>query len=455
MKIFNSLTKKKQIFQPLEPGKVKMYVCGMTVYDYSHIGHARSLVTFDMVNRYFRARGFEVTFVRNITDIDDKIIQRARENQQPFEELTQRFIDFLHQDEKALNLLPPDYEPRATAYIAEIIAFITVLLEKKVAYIGENGDVYFSVRQYKPYGKLSNRNVDQLRSGARIGISDSKKDPLDFVLWKLAKPDEPQWDSPWGKGRPGWHIECSVMSTEILGQPFDIHGGGLDLKFPHHENEIAQSEAKCQKAFANIWMHTGLLQINKEKMSKSLGNFITIKAALEKDDAEVVRYFLLSGHYRSPLNYSQHTLENARAALSRLYGALRDLPAMPVQASDFTRDFYAAMDDDFNTPLAFAILFDMAREINRSRAEQQLQSAALLAAELQQLAGVFGLLQRQPEAFLHGNSADSQHIEGLIEARNKARQQRDWIAADRIRQQLLDIGVAIEDSPQGTIWRLL
>ena len=454
MKIFNSHTKKKEAFKPLEVGKAKLYVCGITVYDYSHIGHARLLVTFDMVVRYLRMRGYEVTFVRNITDIDDKIIKRALENKESPEALAERFIHILHEDERALRVLSPDYEPRATQYIPEIVQLIQKLLSNQYAYVGKNGDIFFDVRQFKDYGKLSHRHVDELQPGARVKISNNKRDPLDFVLWKKTKSGEPKWDSPWGDGRPGWHIECSAMSSSLLGQPFDIHGGGLDLKFPHHENEIAQSEAGEQKPFVNLWMHTGLLKINKEKMSKSLGNIISIRKVLKNIDPEVLRYFLLSGHYRNPLNYSEENLENARLALKRFYLALRGLRMVSHEsASSYTKRFYTAMDDDFNTAAAFALLFEVVREINQLRNIHQMEKAAVLASELKYLASIFGLLHCSSEQFLQKFSIDVKEIKKLIIRRNEARSKKDWETADQIRSQLIYLGVIIEDLPDNTTWR--
>lgn len=456
LKIYNSLTKKKEPLKPLETGKVKIYVCGMTVYDYNHIGHARSLVVFDVIVRYLRARGFDVTHVRNITDIDDKIIKRAQENNESCESLTTRFIQALHEDDVALGIQQPNHEPRATEFIPQIIALIQELINEGYAYVADNGDVYYDVRRFKSYGKLARRDLDKLRAGARVEISASKRDPLDFVLWKLAKPDEPKWDAPWGAGRPGWHIECSAMSSFLLGQPFDIHGGGMDLKFPHHENEIAQSEAARGKTFVNTWMHVGLLQIDKEKMSKSLGNIVSIRDALKQYHPEVLRYFLLSGHYRSPVSYSETNLKNIHNALARLYVAMRGLPAaQEEQASEFEVRFNAAMDDDFNAPEAFAVLFDMAHEINRLREQNHNDHAAQLAATLKRLAGIFGLLQQDADEYLKGTAPtdDIQHIEQLIKAREEARENKDWAAADRIRDELAGMGVAIEDSTQGTTWR--
>lgn len=458
MKIFNSLTKQKEEFKPIEEGKVKLYVCGMTVYDRMHIGHARSWMTFDMIVRYLRMRNYEVSFVRNITDVDDKIISHAKERGENPAALAERFIQILHEDEKALHILSADKEPRATRYIPQIIQLIEKLIENESAYIGQNGDVYFDVRRFKDYGKLSNCNLDELRAGARVEVSENKHDPLDFVLWKQAKRGEPKWDSPWGCGRPGWHIECSAMSSSLLGQPFDIHGGGLDLKFPHHENEIAQSEAAEKKLFVKLWMHVGLLKIEKEKMSKSLGNVISVREALKENDVEVLRYFLLSGHYRSPLSYSKENLNNSLAALERFYLALRGLLRVDkkLQSSSlYTDRFKEAMDDDFNTPTAFSVLFEMTREINRLRSDNQLEKAAMLGAELKDLSHIFGLLDQIPERFLQGDKKemDSQKIKALIAERNEARVKKDWETADQIRDQLSNLSITIEDFPEGTSWR--
>lgn len=456
MKVFNSLTKKKDLLKPIESGKIRLYVCGITTYDYSHIGHARLLITFDMVVRYLRMRGYKVTFIRNITNIDDKIIKRAQKNKEQPEALAERFIQILHEDERALGVLPPDFEPRATQYIPKIIKLIEKLIHKQHAYIGKNGDVYFDVRTFNGYGKLSHRDLDELYAGARVEISENKHDPLDFVLWKRAKLGEPRWKSSWGEGRPGWHIECSAMSSSLLGQPFDIHGGGLDLKFPHHENEIAQSEAAEEKKFVNLWMHAGLLEINKEKMSKSLGNVISIREALKTDDMEVLRYFLLSGHYRSPLSYSKESLSNSRTALKRFYLAMRDLPIKDnTETSRYSEQFYEAMDDDFNTPIAFTVLFEMTRKINQLRDTNQVEKAVKLATELKYLGNVFGLLNYSPKQFLQGikSASDVEKIEALITIRNEARRNRDWKTADAIRDQLADLGITIEDLSKGTSWR--
>ena len=458
MKIFNSLTKQKEEFKPIEEGKVKLYVCGMTVYDRMHIGHARSWMTFDMIVRYLRMRNHEVSFVRNITDVDDKIISHAKERGENPAVLAERFIQILHEDEKALHILSADKEPRATRYIPQIIQLIEKLIKNESAYIGQNGDVYFDVRRFKDYGKLSNCNLDELRVGARVDVSENKHDPLDFVLWKQAKPGEPKWDSPWGCGRPGWHIECSAMSSSLLGQPFDIHGGGLDLKFPHHENEIAQSEAANKKLFVRLWMHVGLLKIEKEKMSKSLGNVISVREALKENDVEVLRYFLLSGHYRSPLSYSKENLDNSFAALERFYLTLRGLLRVDEKlqlSSLYTDRFKEAMDDDFNTPMAFAVLFEMAREINRLRSDNQLEKAAMLGAELKYLSHIFGLLDQIPERFLQGGKKETsiRKIKALITERNEARAKKDWNTADQIRDQLSNLAVTVEDCSEGTYWR--
>lgn len=454
--LFNSLTRQKEPFVPLTPNHIKMYVCGITVYDYCHIGHARSMIIFDVIVRYLRSRGYHVTYVRNITDIDDKIIARAAENGEPWSAVTERFIRAMKEDEQALNILPPDAEPKATDAIAEMIALIQQLLDAGVAYIANNGDVYFEVRRYKDYGKLSQRPLEEMLAGARVEVGEAKRDPLDFVLWKQAKPGEPSWPSPFGAGRPGWHIECSAMSTSLLGQPFDIHGGGLDLKFPHHENEIAQAEAATQQTFARYWMHAGLLQVNHEKMSKSLGNFFTIREVLAKYPAEELRYFMLSGHYRSPVNYSEENLAQVHNALVTLYSALRDLPDVAADPSlPWVARFHAAMEDDFNFPEAFVVLFELAHEINRLRSKQQLEQAASCAATLKELAQPLGLLQQDPNVFLCGDltPATVAAIEQLIAQRLAARQAKQWATADQLRDQLTAMGVVIEDHAAGTHWR--
>lgn len=458
LQIHNSLTRRKETFQPLEPGKVRLYVCGMTVYDYCHVGHARVMVVFDMVVRYLRERGYRVTYVRNITDIDDKIIQRARELGEPFQALTTRFIAAMHEDADALGVLRPDIEPKATEAIDAIIAMIRSLLDKGYAYRSADGDILYDVSKFARYGALSNKRLEDLRAGARVEIDAGKDDPLDFVLWKRAKPDEPGWSSPWGEGRPGWHIECSAMSTCHLGDHFDIHGGGMDLKFPHHENEIAQSEAATGHPFVNYWMHNGFVQVDDEKMSKSLGNFFTVREVLRHYPPEVLRYFILSSHYRRPLNYSEQNLDAARSALTRLYTALRDLAsdeAKVREESAYRRRFRVAMDDDFNTPEALAVLHELAGELNRGR--ETGNADPMLAAELRRLGVSLGLLQDDPERFLRGgNVAEdprAERIETLIEQRRSARQARDWTEADRIRDELAAMGVKLEDSPSGTRWR--
>ncbi|MGE0385919.1 MAG: cysteine--tRNA ligase [Gammaproteobacteria bacterium] len=457
--IHDSLAGSRRPFAPVTPGQVRMYVCGMTVYDYCHVGHARVMVVFDMVVRYLRALGYHVTYVRNITDIDDKIIRRAAENGEGIAELTERFIAAMHEDADALGVLRPDAEPRATGHIASILAIIERLLARAHAYRAANGDVYYAVNSFPGYGRLSGKRVEDLRAGARVEVGEDKRDPLDFVLWKAAKPGEPAWDSPWGAGRPGWHIECSAMSTQCLGMHFDIHGGGQDLQFPHHENEIAQSEGAFDGRFVEYWMHNGFVRVADEKMSKSLGNFFTVREVLARYRPEELRFFILSSHYRSPLNYGDEQLDGARAALARLYTALRGLPsAQPAAQEDYTARFYAAMDDDFNTPVAIAVLFDLVREINRVR-EQDPAAAASLAATLRLLAGVLGLLGADPEAFLRGGPAASEsgladgEIDALIQARAQARARRDWKQADRIRDQLAAAGVQLEDAAGGTHWR--
>ncbi len=457
IRIHNSLTRRKEPLAPIVRGKVRMYVCGMTVYDYCHIGHARVMVVFDMISRYLRARGYDLTYVRNVTDIDDKIIKRAAENGEAIEALTARFIDYMHEDERALGVLPPDEEPRATTHIPEIIAMIARLIANGYAYRGANGDVYYRVRRFAPYGRLSGKSLDELQVGARIAADESKDDPLDFVLWKSAKPGEPQWDSPWGPGRPGWHIECSAMSTHCLGDHFDIHGGGLDLQFPHHENEIAQSEGATGRPFVNLWMHNGFVRVADEKMSKSLGNFFTIREVLAKFDPETVRYLILASHYRSPLNYSDDSLDNAKQALTRLYLTLQEagIGAPGSSGEAFVRRFYEAMDDDFNSPIALAVLFDLARETNRAR-ESDPAEARALAGRLRELGGILGLLERDPAQFLKGQSspgAGDAEIEALVAARTAARASRNWAESDRIRDELRQRGVILEDKAGATTWR--
>jgi cysteinyl-tRNA synthetase len=458
LKIHNNLSNRKEEFKPIEPGKVRMYVCGMTVYDYCHLGHARVLVVFDVVVRYLRECGFDVTYVRNVTDIDDKIIARANEIGEPFQALTDRFTRAMHEDCEALGVLPPTAEPRATAHMDEILSMIHALLDRSYAYVAENGDVYYSVGKFEGYGKLSGKKPEELRAGARVEVDERKRDPLDFALWKTAKPGEPSWDSPWGKGRPGWHIECSAMSTSCLGQHFDIHGGGMDLQFPHHENEIAQSEGVSGEKFVNVWMHNGFVRINEEKMSKSLGNFFTVREILERYRAEEIRYFILTSHYRSPLNYDEEHLENARSALTRMYTALRGLPAVePAGGEQFIGRFYAVMDDDFNTPEALAVLFDLVRDINRLR-DEDLGKAAGLGALLLRLGGLLGILQSDPEQYLQGQIGavegfSNERIADLIQQRLEAKRAKNWPEADRIRDELAQAGILLEDGPQGTTWR--
>ncbi|MBI2306465.1 MAG: cysteine--tRNA ligase [Rhodocyclales bacterium] len=454
LKIYNTLTREKQDFVPIEPGRARMYVCGMTVYDYCHLGHARVLVVFDMVQRWLKASGFDVTYVRNITDIDDKIIKRAVDNGETIGQLTERFIGFMNEDAAALGVQKPDHEPKATEYVPQMLEMIGRLETNGLAYQAADGDVNYSVRKFPGYGKLSGKSLDDLRAGERVEVDSAKQDPLDFVLWKHAKEGEPFWTSPWGNGRPGWHIECSAMSSRLLGKHFDIHGGGQDLQFPHHENEIAQSEGAHQCAFVNYWMHNGFVRVDDEKMSKSLGNFFTIREVLKKYDAEVVRFFILRAHYRSPLNYSDAHLDDARQALTRLYTALKGEAAGGV-AVDWNeahaQRFRAALDDDFNTPEAIAVLFDLASEVNRS------QSPAL-TAQLKALGGVLGLLGRDPQAFLQAAPAAAgdltpADIEQLIAERAAAKKAKDFATADRIRKELTAAGVVLEDSAQGTTWR--
>jgi len=456
LKIYNTLTGKKENFVPIEAGKVRIYVCGMTVYDYCHLGHARMFVIFDMVTRYLRTLGYQVTYVRNITDIDDKIINRARDNNESIQSLTKRIIAANRADEAALNILPPDREPRATEYMDEIIATIEKLLHRNYAYLAANGDVYYDVSAFKDYGNLSRKNVEDLRAGARVDVQEAKDDPLDFTLWKAAKPGEPTWDSPWGPGRPGWHIECSAMAIHNLGEHFDIHGGGLDLQFPHHENEIAQSCGATGKPFVNIWMHNGFLRIDNEKMSKSLGNFFTIRDVLKKYAPEVVRFFLLSSHYRSPLNYTDTSLDEARASLTRLYTALRDAEPSRERKNDYELQFNNVMDDDFNTPQAIAVLHELARQINRLP-DKRSREGKRLAGTLKYLGGTLGFLQADPVEFLQSGSPNGKlpeaDIAALIKKRDAARKSKNFTESDRIRAELEERGVLLEDGPQGTTWR--
>jgi cysteinyl-tRNA synthetase len=458
--VYNDLTRQKEPFQPLEEGKVRMYVCGMTVYDLCHLGHARVMVVFDVVYRYLQSLGYEVTYIRNITDVDDKIIARANERSVPFLELTEQFITAMHEDADALGVLRPTAEPRATQHIDQILAMIERLIENGHAYAADNGDVYYNVRSFPDYGKLSGKSIEDLQAGARVEPGDAKRDPLDFALWKAAKPGEPAWESPWGKGRPGWHIECSAMSTQALGDTFDIHGGGADLTFPHHENEIAQSEGATGHPFVKYWMHNGFVRINDEKMSKSLGNFFTVREILERYRAEEVRYFVLTSQYRSPLNYDTEHLDNARAALTRFYTALRGLSGTSAEDAGqvFEARFRDAMEDDFNTPEALAVLFDLVREINRVK-ETEPQTAAALGGMLRRLGGILGILQDDPEAYLRGGAPSDasglsdESIESLLQARIDARTAKNWAEADRIRDELQAAGIILEDGAQGTTWR--
>ena len=461
LQIYNSLNAGKSVFQPLIPKQVKLYVCGMTVYDYCHIGHGRVLVTFDVITRYLRYLGFKVHYVRNITDIDDKIIRRALENNEDWKDLTARFIQAMQEDEEQLGVAPPDDQPRATEYVGEMIAMIETLISKGFAYVAENGDVYYEVARFKDYGQLAHQNLEDLRAGSRVEVDAAKRGPLDFVLWKLAKPNEPSWPSPWGEGRPGWHIECAAMATNLLGSPIDIHGGGLDLLFPHHQNELAETEAACGCKFVNNWLHVGYVQVNQEKMSKSLGNFFTIRNVFERYNSEVVRYFLAASHYRSPINYSDDHLANAQQALQRLYTALHGLLEKTPETGGerYEEQFQEKMNDDFNTPEAWGVLFDLARDINRLREQGQMQQAAQLGATLKRLGGVLGFLQQEPEVFLQtgmlGNSQEEwtqqerDRIYELIEKRIQARQNKDWQEADRVRNELDSMGVILEDTVDG------
>ncbi|MBA0216913.1 cysteine--tRNA ligase [Pectobacterium brasiliense] len=458
LKIFNTLSRQKEEFKPIHAGQVGMYVCGITVYDLCHIGHGRTFVAFDVVARYLRYLGYSLKYVRNVTDIDDKIIKRAIENGETSDQLTTRMIAEMHADFDALNILRPDAEPRATHHIADIIEMVETLIARRHAYIASNGDVMFSVDTAPGYGVLSRQDLDQLQAGARVEITEVKRNPMDFVLWKMSKPGEPHWSSPWGEGRPGWHIECSAMNCKQLGTHFDIHGGGSDLMFPHHENEIAQSSCAHDGSYVNYWMHSGMVMVDREKMSKSLNNFFTVRDVLAYYDPETVRYFLMSGHYRSQLNYSEDNLKQARAALDRLYTALRgtDAGAAAHGGDEFEARFREAMDDDFNTPEAYSVLFDMAREVNRLKTED-VQAANQLASALRKLSGVLGLLEQDPEQFLqNGAQVDDEEvkeIEALIQQRKDARAAKDWALADQARDRLNEMGIVLEDGPQGTIWR--
>jgi cysteinyl-tRNA synthetase len=472
LQLHNSLTGRKEVFQPIRPGEIGMYVCGMTVYDYSHIGHGRMMIVFDLLRRHLVASGYRVTFVRNITDIDDKIIKRAAENGEPMAALTERFIRANEEDFAALGVAPADHEPRATQYLPQIIDMVARLIERGHAYVGDNGDVYYSVASFAPYGRLSGKRIEDLRAGARVEIDESKRDPLDFVLWKAAKPGEPTWESPWGPGRPGWHIECSAMSVTLLGPHFEIHGGGMDLKFPHHENEIAQTCAACGSEFVNVWVHNGFVRVDEEKMSKSLGNFFTIREVLDLvRDPEVIRYFMLSSHYRGPINYSLENLEQADAALERLYNALQDVePAPAAPATAATRRFLAAMDDDLNTPVAIAELQGLARAVNTAKAAGDGAAAAAAAGELIALGARLGLLGLDPQVFMRKAPKNRIRVESgryeltgqdvavaaaitdaeitsMIEQRAAARKAKNYAESDRIRDLLAARGVVLEDRP--------
>lgn len=453
LKIYNSLARDKQPFTPIESGKVRMYVCGMTVYDYCHLGHARVMVVFDMVYRWLKASGLDVTYVRNITDIDDKIIKRAAENGESIQALTDRFIGYMHEDADALGVERPDHEPRATEFVPQMLKLIEQLEAKGLAYRAADGDVNYAVRKFEGYGKLSGKALDDLRAGERVEVDSAKQDPLDFVLWKHAKPGEPAWESPWGPGRPGWHIECSAMSSDLLGKHFDIHGGGQDLQFPHHENEIAQSEGAHGGIFVNYWMHNGFVRVDNEKMSKSLGNFFTIRTVLEQYDAEVVRFFILRAHYRSPLNYSDSHLDDAKRSLDTLYFTLRDVPPQSIAidwSNPYAARFQAALNDDFDSHGAIALLFELAGEANRSK-------DGALSGLLKALAAILGLLERDPVAYLQGGAGaggmPETEVERLIAERAAAKAARNFAEADRLRDALKAAGIVLEDSPQGTTWR--
>lgn len=456
LQIYNTFTQQKELFKPLKDKHIGLYVCGITVYDFCHLGHARVFVAFDVIVRFLRASGWQVKYVRNITDIDDKIIKRANENGESIQVLTTRFIEAMHVDAKELNLVKPDLEPKATEHIDGIIALVKKLEENGYAYVAQNGDVYFSVESFSKYGELSHKDLDSLQAGARVDVVEQKRSPLDFVLWKMAKENEPSWPSPWGEGRPGWHIECSAMSMDALGETFDIHGGGHDLIFPHHENERAQSECATKKTFVNNWIHVGFVQVDKEKMSKSLNNFFTIREILEKYDPEVVRYFLMSSHYRSPINYSTQQLDQAKSTLERLYTVLRDLPE-PVTHSDpkvkeYKEKFFAAMNDDFNTPVALSVLFELTNLANTVK-EENFNLYSQYASLILELGNILGILTRKPEAFLQGKQNNVSEIDAMIAQRETARQEKNWARADEIRQALLKQGIVLEDTAKGTIWR--
>jgi len=457
LQLHNTLSNSKVPFTPIDEGKIRLYVCGMTVYDYCHIGHARVMVSFDVITRYLRHAGYQVEYVRNITDVDDKIIKRAAENGESCEQLTQRFIDAMHEDELALNVLPPDQEPRATGHIQAIRDMVQTLIEKKYAYAASNGDVYYRVEKFDGYGKLTNRKLEDMRAGARVDINDVKENPFDFVLWKAAKKDEVSWPSPWGEGRPGWHIECSAMTKCCLGNHFDIHGGGPDLPFPHHENEIAQSEAANGETFVNYWLHAGAVRVNKEKMSKSLGNFFTIREVLAKFPAEIVRYLLTASHYRSQIDYAEDALVEAQRALDRLYTAMDQLELQYVSLEGPYLDrFNSAMDDDFNTREAISVLFEMAREVNRLKRDTDPQGA-VLASQMRGLGNILGLLELDPQAYLRGEAGEGDladaNVEALVVQRQQAKLDRNFALSDQIRDQLKVAGIVLEDSKEGTVWK--
>ncbi|GEB72963.1 cysteine--tRNA ligase [Pseudoalteromonas carrageenovora] len=456
VQIYNTLTRQKEQFKPMVEGKIDMYVCGITIYDYCHIGHARTFVGFDVIVRYLRHIGYDLKYVRNITDVDDKIIKRANENGESINDLTLRMTKAMHEDFDSLNMLRPDVEPTVTGHMDEIIEMVERLVAKGHAYVAADGDVLFDVSTFEQYGALSQQDLTMLQSGSRVEVAQDKDDPLDFVLWKKAKAGEPSWSSPWGEGRPGWHIECSAMSSKHLGEHFDIHGGGSDLQFPHHENEIAQSCCANNGKYVNTWIHTGMVQVNKEKMSKSLDNFFTVREVLKAYDAESVRYFLISGHYRSQLNYSQENLDQARSSLERIYTALRDVELVEcdLEGNEFVAKFRKAMNDDFNTPEALPVLFELAKELNRVK-DTDTGQAGKLAFILRSLGEVLGVAQQAPEAFLQGGQDDEEvaTIEALIVKRNEARASKDWAAADEARDALNALGVILEDSAGKTTWR--
>ncbi|ABN74009.1 cysteinyl-tRNA synthetase [Actinobacillus pleuropneumoniae] len=456
LKIYNTLKREKEEFKPINPNQVGMYVCGVTVYDLCHFGHGRTFVSFDVIARYLRYLGYNLRYVRNITDVDDKIIKRALENNETCDQLVDRMIAEMHKDFDDLNILRPDVEPRATKHIPEIVAMVEKLIANGHAYVAADGDVMFDVESFKKYGALSRQNLEQLQAGARVEIKSVKKNPMDFVLWKMSKEGEPSWQSPWGNGRPGWHIECSAMNSKELGEHFDIHGGGSDLMFPHHENEIAQSCCAHGGDYVNYWLHTGMLTIDDEKMSKSLGNFFTIRTMLEKYESETLRYFFLTAHYRSLLNYSLDNLDLARSALERLYTSLRgcDLSVEVAGGEQYVEAFKAAMDDDFNTPGALAVLFEIAREVNKLKTEDMAKANGL-AVRLKELAGVLGLLYQDPEAFLQGDADNDEvaEIEALIKQRNEAKAAKNWAVADEVRDKLKAMNIVLEDTPNGTTWR--